>query len=113
LKNNLAAPKPSLTYRLVPDDLYDVARVLWVGESSHDAADLLAAHDDESMTLTEVQHWLEDYPIQEGRCPSKDAKAAGRKDGHSQRSIERAAQKLRVVTESEGFPRQTFWSLPQ
>jgi hypothetical protein len=41
LKNNLAPPQPSLTYRLVPDDLYDVARVQWVGESSHNVGDLL------------------------------------------------------------------------
>jgi hypothetical protein len=113
LKNNLAPPMPALTYRLVPDDLYDVPRVQWVGESSHGAAELLAVHDDVPMALAEVQYWLEDYLLQEGPCRSRDVKDAGRKEGHSQRSIERAAQKLRVVARSEGFPRQTFWSMPQ
>lgn len=113
LKNNLAAPTPSLAYRLVPHDLFDVARVQWVGESSHSAGDLLAPRDDdEPLTATEVQHWLEDYLKQEGRCPSKDAKDAGRKEGHSQSSIDRAARKLKVVIEPVGFPRKTFWSLP-
>jgi hypothetical protein len=33
VKNNLAEPTPSLAYCLVPDDLYDVARVQWVGKA--------------------------------------------------------------------------------
>jgi hypothetical protein len=111
LKNNLAASMPSLTYRLVPDDLYDVARVQWVGESPCDAADLLEP-DDESMALTETQQWVEDYLLQEGRCRSKDVKDAGKKEGFSQSSIDRAARKLNVRCESQGFPRLTFWSLP-
>jgi putative DNA primase/helicase len=112
LKNNLAAAPPSLTYRLVPHDLFDVARVQWVGESSHSAGDLLAPRDDEQSAVTEAQNWLEDYLTQEGRCPSKDAKAEGRKVGHSQSSIDRAARKLNVIIEPRGFPRQTYWSLP-
>ena len=82
--------------RQVPDDLRGVGRVQWVGESAHNAGDLLAPRDDEQLAATEAQEWLEDYLTQEGRCPSRDAKAEGRKVGHSQSSIDRAARKLRV-----------------
>jgi RecA-family ATPase len=113
LKNNLAAAPPSLTYRLVPDELYDVARVQWVGESSHSAAQLLSERDDDDGTLNEVQGWLEDYLMQEGPCRSRDVKTAGQKEGHALRTIQRARDKLRVVVRQNGFPRQTYWELPQ
>ncbi|ORW25171.1 hypothetical protein AWC19_08260 [Mycobacterium palustre] len=114
LKNNLAAAPPSLSYRLVPDDLFDVARVQWVGESLRSAAELLSEReDDKDGTLSEVQGWLEDYLMQEGPCRSRDVKAAGQKEGHSLRTIQRAREKLRVVVREKGFPRQSFWELPQ
>ena len=114
LKNNLAAAPPSLTYRLVPDDLRDVARVQWVGETTRSAAELLSERDpDGATTLNEATGWLEDYLLQEGPCWSKDVKNAGQKEGHSQRSIERATRQLRVVVREKGFPRQTFWEMPQ
>jgi hypothetical protein len=109
VKNNLAPKPPSLVYRLVPDDIRGVARVDWVGYSDHDARDLLDRNNDDEPP--EAVQWLEDYLLQEGRVRSRDAKDAGRKEGFSQRSIERAFTRLRVVSESEGFPRQTFWSL--
>jgi hypothetical protein len=97
----------------VPDELYDVARVQWMGESSHSATELLSERDDDDGTLNEVQGWLEDYLMQEGPCRSRDVKDAARKEGRAQRTIERAAQKLRVIKQSKGFPRQTYWELPQ
>jgi RecA-family ATPase len=114
LKNNLSAAPPSLSYRLVPDELYNVARVQWVGESTYSATELLSERDTNgSMTANEVKGWLEDYLRQEGPCWSRDVKDAGRKEGHSQRGIERAAQELRIKIREKGFPRQTFWEMPQ
>jgi hypothetical protein len=111
LKNNLAAKAPALTYRLTPAD-NGVARVEWIGETEHDAESLLGEHDGGG-GLNAAQAWLEDHLIEQGRAPSRDVKAAARKAGFSERTIQRAAGKLRVVPESYGFPRTTHWSLPQ
>jgi hypothetical protein len=55
--------------------------------------------------------WLADY-LKDRRVRSSDVKRDGRAAGFSQSSIERAAKKLHVRSEAEGFPRVTFWSLP-
>ena len=114
LKNNLAPIPASLTYRLVSDDRYDVARIEWIGVSEHDARALLTDHDTQcdTDTGTEARHWLQDYLIESGRVLSRQAKDDGRKAGYSQASIDRAASKLRVISEPEGFPRITHWKLP-
>lgn len=114
LKNNLAATLPSLTYRLAPADLYDVARVEWVGVSEHDARALLADHhDNDGGAEAEAEAWLEDYLTQQGSSPSKDAKADAWKNARiAERSLKRAANNLKVIYESKGFPRSTWWTLP-
>lgn len=62
----------------------------------------------------ECQRWLEDYLTQQGASASKDAKAEAHKAiGVSASSVDRAAKKLKVIVESNGFPRRTYWSLPE
>ena len=87
-----------------------MARVQWAGYSDLDARDLLDRNDEEPMT--EAMHWVEDYLTQQGRARSREVKDMGKKEGFSQSAIERAARKLKVVSVSENFPRQTIWSLP-
>ena len=111
LKNNLAPIPESLTYRLAPDELRDVARVEWLGASDRRPRDLLGDSDDG--VGAEAERWLADYLEQEGTAPSKDIKAQARKNaGITERSLQRAANTLRVVIESKGFPRSTWWTLP-
>ncbi|MCV6983092.1 AAA family ATPase [Mycolicibacterium pulveris] len=112
VKSNLAPLPDSLTYRLMDVPERGAARVEWVGTSQHDAYALLASHDREEKT-TEAEQWLEDYLTEHGRVRSRDAKDEARKQGgFSKASIDRAASKLNVVVEPEGFPRITYWSLP-
>jgi hypothetical protein len=46
-KSNLAAKPVSLAYRLVPDDLREVARVQWEGKVDYDADGLLVSREEE------------------------------------------------------------------
>jgi hypothetical protein len=118
VKNNLAPKSRSLTYQLINVDSLDVAQVWWTGVSDHDAYALLAEHreaDDGVATIraeARARGWLEDYLGENVRVPSRDAKAEGMAQGYSEASIKRAASKLGVVSEAEGFPRMTYWSLP-
>lgn len=117
VKNNLApkSQQGSIVYRLVDSGIYGVAKVEWLGNSDHNARALLANSSDGGdggNFVTEAENWLEDYLTEQGAAPSKDVKVAAKKAGISERTIERAAQKLRVEFESRGFPRATWWSLP-
>lgn len=63
--------------------------------------------------IAEAGGWLRDYLTSVGgTCSSKDAKAEGRKAGHTQTAIERSSKAIGVVVEGKGFPRQTYWTLP-
>jgi hypothetical protein len=61
---------------------------------------------------TEAERYLEDFLTQQGKVASKGVKQAARKVGISDRTIKRAANRLGVLSESVGFPRVTYWSLP-
>ena len=115
VKNNLAPTPPSLAFALVPWGTHGAARVLWEGESAHTARALLADPDadDEPAALTEAERWLEDYVMKEGgSVKSADAKKTARKDGIADRTLQRAAKKLKLVVESHGYPRTTYWTWP-
>jgi hypothetical protein len=114
VKSNLGQAPPSLSYRLESNGDYGVARVAWQGRVEHTAHTLLSDRpDSEEVTATsEAQLWLEDYLAQSGAARSADAKRDAAKVKITERTLQRAAEKLGVVTRSEGFPRVTWWSLP-
>lgn len=114
VKNNLSAAVGALAYRVVEDELRDVSHINWLGASDHNAEELLAdASMDVVTAVDEARDWLSDYLTEQGRVRSRDAKADGKKHGgFSEDSVKRAAGKLKVVVDSEGFPRFTYWSLP-
>lgn len=117
-KNSTGPESMSLLYRIesmtvTNDDMgrSDVARFVMLGDSDRSVSDILAGGMDRADG--EAVSWLRDYLELNGRTPSKDVKRDGYKDaGHSERSIQRAGGKLRVVSERVGFPGQTYWSLP-
>ena len=112
VKSNLAAAPASLSYQLVSSGHYGVARVAWGTETSHTAETLLSSTTDTG-AAGEAKMWLEDFLMQEGGCTrSSEAKKAAAKVGISERTLQRAAKSLKLVMESKGFPRETFWSLP-
>jgi hypothetical protein len=61
---------------------------------------------------SECLRWLKDYLSVEGPVKSKTAKQEATKEGFGVRTVQRAANKLKVICESRDFPRTTYWSLP-
>lgn len=125
-KSNITMKVPASIFRIdavrmfEPTDEHDgtVPLLKFVGESDktagqHLEANFAAAHDDITENGSEAEAWLADYLTLNPDAPSKEVKAAARRDaGISERTLKRAANTLRVVTKSEGFPRTTTWSLP-
>lgn len=119
-KGNLATKVLSKACRIVSrqvqldDGPAEVGVAEWLGEVDTDARDVLAGeeHRDEAGTVSEITMWLTDYLTEHAPCPSADVKKAAIKIQFSERSLKRAAKKLGVVSESRGFPRVTWWSLP-
>jgi hypothetical protein len=91
-------------------------RIEWGEEISESIAETMrkAAEGDEDRSAAgEAADWLEDWLTdQGGTAPSKDIKAAGKKADHSLSALQRARKKLKIITETSGFPRQSFWTLP-
>jgi hypothetical protein len=112
VKSNLAPAADSLTYRLVGEGNYGVARVQWEGQTAHTARSLLAETVDDDGAKSEAVRWLEDYLTEQGAVPSKSAKAAAAQADIRERTLQRAIHSLGVLVESRGFPRVTWWQLP-
>jgi hypothetical protein len=110
VKNNLAPTPPSLAYRLVAAGDYGAARVVWDGTTDYTAHTLLASLEDTG-AATAAENWLEDYMMANHVVlKSSDVKKEAAKVGIAERTLQRAASKLKLIVTSEGFPRETFWS---
>jgi CBS domain-containing protein len=114
MKTNLGQTPDAMAYRLVSFGDYGVARVEWEGRVDYNAHTLLGDRPDaqEATAANEAKDWLEDYLSQNGSVRSSDAKRDAAKIKISERTLQRASEKLKVVSRSEGFPRVTWWSLP-
>jgi AAA domain-containing protein len=114
-KLNLAAEPPSLAYRLVPDSALGCAWVKWEdGPVEHTATTLLrpSVDDQDRTERDEAADWLTDYLIGNGgTAPRKDILRAARAAGYSEATLKRAKNRAGVHHASEGFPRQTLWSI--
>ncbi len=112
-KGNLAPPFPALSYRLVAAD--NVVRIEWLGESTHTAAELLRepADEEERTALEEAEEWLRDF-LARGARPQIDVMRAGKRAGHSERTIKRAKRRARVVSVKEAgtLTGGWYWQLP-
>jgi archaellum biogenesis ATPase FlaH len=88
-----------------------VGRFAITGESDRTVGDVL--RDTDPAPVSEAQAWLEDYISEHQPVRSKDVKDAAKAEGFSGSTIDRAARKIGVEAKPEGYPRKTFWSLPQ
>ncbi|WP_100501941.1 AAA family ATPase [Geodermatophilus chilensis] len=115
-KCNLALEPPSLAYRLVDDPDHGCARIEWEDAPvEHTAASLLRGPvDDEDRTeRDEAADWLLGYLTDNGGTAArKDIVKAARAAGYSEATLKRAKDRAAVKHSSEGFPRQTWWSMP-
>jgi len=117
-KNSTGEEDLSVTYRIESETVTtdsgksaEVGRFVITGDSDRTVSDVL--RDADPAPVSEAQIWLEDYLSEHQPAPSKAVKDEGRGEGFSASAIERAARRIGVVTKSEGFPRRTYWSLPQ
>jgi hypothetical protein len=113
-KNNLAPTQQSLSYRLVSGG-GEWAHVEWEGVSRYDANSLLEAGrpDEERGKTDEAVDWLREY-LTDGPVGAAEAKRAGRGEGFSDRTIERARERLGVISRRAGFGKgsKVEWHLP-
>jgi AAA domain len=105
-KSNLAAMPEALAYRLVEDERYGVARVVWDGATSHKAADLLQQpireDDGEAPAREEGEAFLREL-LGKGPVPAKQVKAEDREAGIAERTLDRARQAIGARTRRDGF----------
>jgi RecA-family ATPase len=118
-KTNLGPGAPSLAAQIIsavvptPEGQTSAGRVEWLGETDQNARDLLAAPEPEDRTeRATAEAWLEDFLTESGKTSSKEIKKAARAADISERTLARARQSLGLVTSNEGFPRQSYWELP-
>ncbi|MCA0437426.1 MAG: AAA family ATPase [Actinobacteria bacterium] len=123
-KNNLGrANLPTLAYTVAShrvdtsDGPIYTGRIEWgesiSGQSISDCMKRANATDDERSAVSEAAGWVRDYlETNGGIARSIDVKNEGRKAGHSERTIQRARERLRLTSRSTGYPRVTYWELP-
>jgi hypothetical protein len=62
--------------------------------------------------LEAAERWLQNYLEANGTAPSSQIKADGLREGHSDRTLKRAAESMWLrITNTSTMPRQTLWSL--
>jgi hypothetical protein len=88
-------------------------RVVWGDEVTDSIAESMrrsADSRDDRSAVSECVDWLDDYmTIHGGQVLVADVKKAAKAAGHSDISLRRARQKLRLPTTSSGYPRVTYW----
>lgn len=110
-KSNLAAMPDGLAYRIVEDELYGVARLVWDGTTTQTATDLLrpADPDDAPAQAEAEQVILELLKEMDGKAPAKWMERAAADAGVAKTTLHRARKALGIVTRREGFgPKSHF-----
>lgn len=115
-KANLApSGHPSLGYRVVTDDAHGVGAIEWLGESRHEARDLLRDSDEPrrgavSDAVAVLHELLADGPV-----PAKEAKAYCLEAGIASRTLDRAKKQLgvRARPHLNGEQKRWIWELPE
>jgi hypothetical protein len=114
-KSNLAKESDSLAYRIVEDERYGVARVVWDGTSSRTANDLVRARvdEDEAPALAEATRVLKEI-LADGPLAAGNVKRQAATAGVAERTLHRARQALGVTYRRQGFGQGAFyvWSMP-
>jgi hypothetical protein len=123
-KNNLGRTDlPTLTFRIDSAHVADTdegpvftGRINWLGETSRSIREVLESASetaDSRSAVGEAGAWLQDFLTSVGRISeSQRIKEEGKREGHSADSLKRARVRLKIKSEASGFPRRTYWSLP-
>ena len=123
-KNNLGrVDLPLLSYTMTghgietDDGTAWASRVVWGDEvtgSMHDAMRRGVDTGEDRSAVSEAAGWLRDYVEScGGVAASADIKKAGAKAGHPDHALKRARTRAGLVVAHEGFPRVTYWRVPE
>lgn len=125
-KSNVTRTLPASKFTITsvqhfpPSEEHDgtVPELIHVGDSDRTAADHIAEtydreHGEDPASRTEAEVWLADFlgASDAESVSSQTCKAAAKKSGISERSLQRAVKSLGVTVTSDGFPRVTHWSI--
>jgi AAA domain len=114
-KSNLAKMPDALAYRLVNDERYEVARVVWDGASTRTANDLVRPRvdEDEAPALAEAVRVLKEV-LADGPLSAGNIKKLAAQAGVAERTLQRARQALGVTTRRQGFGQGAYyvWTMP-
>lgn len=119
VKNNLAPSRPSSQVFIVEtahidssDGKISTGKLAWKGEVDTTIKAAMADTGLENRTaVDEAAEWLEDYLSINPGIQRTTVIREATKAGHSESAIKRAANKISVLSQSSGFPRQAHWSL--
>lgn len=113
VKSNLARTPESLSYRLEGAPGLDVARVVWTGTSTHDAAGLLqpVESDDERRDRQELDEWLYAFLVAKPVLV-KTVMRAARDAGYNSDQVKRAKKRVGVVSAKTSMDGGWTWTLP-
>ena len=111
-KNNLSEPMPSLVFGVASSAASGVARVEWHGESSLDATELMRAplEEEEKSALEEALGFLKDE-LSDGPMAAKQVKLNAKKEGVSERTLNRAKARLKIRSIKEAYG--WTWTMPK
>ena len=111
-KNNLSEPTPSLIFGVASSDANGAARVEWHGESSLNATELMRAplEEEEKSALEEALEFLKDE-LSEGPMAAKQVKLNAKREGVSERTLNRAKARLKVRSTKEAYG--WTWTMPK
>jgi hypothetical protein len=113
-KSNLAKMPQALAYRLVDDERYSCARVVWDGVTSHTATDLLRPPDpDAAPQQAEAVEILREI-LTEQPLLARQVERLAAQAGISKATLHRARKSLGIITRREGFGPGSYyvWSMP-
>ena len=115
LKSNLAAKPKSLSFHLVEEPEFGVARIEWDGFSDLTATDLLnpSRQERDRPASDKAEEFLENC-LAEGPVPAEDVKAEAAELGITETTLQRVKSSLGVESHRVGFGKGSYlmWSLP-
>jgi archaellum biogenesis ATPase FlaH len=113
-KSNLGPLPSSLAFTVVVAPGESHPNIAWQGETTHQAADLLATVDeDERGASDEAEDFLREL-LAAGSVPAREVQREARAAGIAPRTLERAKGRLGVKsTRPDGFTGPWFWTLPE
>jgi hypothetical protein len=117
-KCNLAPLAPSQLFEIETVELPALhgipatssARLRHLGDSAYTARELLTTKPSQPGAVDEAETFLLDL-LREGReIDARVVKAQGQRNGHADKTLERAAKRLGIVKERHGFGRGGVWT---